>query len=184
MKRFADLDGPDYFPTPAWATHALADNEKFDGEIWESACGDGAMSACAGAVRLPGLRSSDLYRAWLRRCRGRLSRPLGGRAGQHRHQPAVQQRRGLRIVPALSEGRSKIRATCFGWRSWRGRTGLTNDLQQAPAVAGSGSSASASPSTRPALSAKGVGDDRLCVVRLGSGCAGTEPKCRWFEARL
>lgn len=44
MKRFADLDGPDYFPTPAWATHALADNEQFGGEIWESACGNGAMS--------------------------------------------------------------------------------------------------------------------------------------------
>ena len=29
MKRFADLDGPDFFPTPRWATCALADNEKF-----------------------------------------------------------------------------------------------------------------------------------------------------------
>jgi hypothetical protein len=44
MKRFADLDGPDFFPTPAWATHALIDNEKFIGDIWESACGNGAMS--------------------------------------------------------------------------------------------------------------------------------------------
>ena len=44
MKRFADLDGPDFFPTPAWATHALLDNEQFTGEIWEPACGDGAMS--------------------------------------------------------------------------------------------------------------------------------------------
>ena len=44
MKRFADLDGPDFFPTPAWATHALMDNESFRGEIWESACGNGAMS--------------------------------------------------------------------------------------------------------------------------------------------
>lgn len=43
-KRFADLDGPDYFPTPAWATHALIENEKFVGDIWESACGDGSMS--------------------------------------------------------------------------------------------------------------------------------------------
>ena len=33
MKRFADLDGPDYFPTPAWATHALIDNENFVGDI-------------------------------------------------------------------------------------------------------------------------------------------------------
>ncbi|WP_324743369.1 hypothetical protein U8326_07645 [Tsuneonella sp. CC-YZS046] len=44
MKRFADLDGPDFFPTPAWATYALIDNEKFVGDIWECACGDGAMS--------------------------------------------------------------------------------------------------------------------------------------------
>ena len=44
MKRFADLDGPDFFPTPAWATHALIDNEDFRGDIWECACGDGSMS--------------------------------------------------------------------------------------------------------------------------------------------
>jgi hypothetical protein len=44
MKRFADLDGPDFFPTPAWATYALIDNEQFTGDIWESACGNGAMS--------------------------------------------------------------------------------------------------------------------------------------------
>lgn len=44
MKRFADLDGPDFFPTPAWATHALIDNEAFKGDIWEPACGNGAMS--------------------------------------------------------------------------------------------------------------------------------------------
>lgn len=44
IKRFADLDGPDFFPTPAWATHALIDNEEFIGDIWECACGDGSMS--------------------------------------------------------------------------------------------------------------------------------------------
>src|SRR5258708_12941292 len=44
MKRFADLDGPDFFPTPRWATFALIENEKFAGDIWECACGDGAMS--------------------------------------------------------------------------------------------------------------------------------------------
>jgi hypothetical protein len=42
MKRFADLDGPDFFPR--WATFALIDNEKFNGDIWECACGDGTMS--------------------------------------------------------------------------------------------------------------------------------------------
>jgi hypothetical protein len=59
-KRFADLDGPDFFPTPAWATHALIDNEAFTGNVWESACGDGAMSRVLefGANRVI---SSDLY---------------------------------------------------------------------------------------------------------------------------
>ncbi|MEQ1864170.1 MAG: hypothetical protein ABL996_05900 [Micropepsaceae bacterium] len=44
LKRRADLDGPDFFPTPAWATHALINNERFEGEIWECACGDGSMA--------------------------------------------------------------------------------------------------------------------------------------------
>jgi hypothetical protein len=61
MKRFADLDGPDYFPTPAWATHALIDNEKFVGDIWECACGDGAMSKVL-AISGNQIISSDLYR--------------------------------------------------------------------------------------------------------------------------
>lgn len=60
LKRFADLSGPDFFPTPAWATHALIDNESFQGDIWECACGDGAMSKvlelASGKVS-----SSDLY---------------------------------------------------------------------------------------------------------------------------
>lgn len=60
MKRFADLDGPDFFPTPAWATHALIDNEVFEGDIWESACGNGAMSE---VLALTGQRviSTDLH---------------------------------------------------------------------------------------------------------------------------
>jgi hypothetical protein len=44
IKRFADLEGPDFFPTPAWATHALLLNEEFSGKVWEPACGDGAMA--------------------------------------------------------------------------------------------------------------------------------------------
>jgi len=60
IKRFADLDGPDYFPTPAWATHALMDNEKFKGEIWEPACGNGAMSEVLATKGNP-VTSSDLY---------------------------------------------------------------------------------------------------------------------------
>src|SRR5205085_10855514 len=60
LKRFADLEGPDFFPTPAWATHALIDNEPFDGSIWEPACGDGSM---AKVLLKTGCRveASDLY---------------------------------------------------------------------------------------------------------------------------
>ncbi len=60
LKRLADLDDPDFFPTPAWATHALIENEPFEGEIWECACGDGAM---ARVLETRGHRviSSDLY---------------------------------------------------------------------------------------------------------------------------
>jgi hypothetical protein len=60
LKRFADLDGPDFFPTPAWATYALIDNESFCGEIWESACGDGAMSRVLEQTG-QSVSSSDLY---------------------------------------------------------------------------------------------------------------------------
>ena len=60
IKRLADLDGPDFFPTPAWATHALIDNEPFSGGIWEPACGDGAMSDVL-AVGGNAVVSSDLY---------------------------------------------------------------------------------------------------------------------------
>ena len=60
MKRFADLDGPDFFPTPAWATYALIDNEAFRGDIWESACGNGAMSEVLAKTDQP-IVSTDLY---------------------------------------------------------------------------------------------------------------------------
>ena len=59
-KRFADLNGPDFFPTPAWATFALANNELFEGDIWECACGDGAMSEVFEDIGY-NVRSSDLH---------------------------------------------------------------------------------------------------------------------------
>jgi hypothetical protein len=59
-KRRADLDGPDFFPTPAWATHALIDNEPFAGEVWECACGDGGMARVLAAAGLK-VRATDLY---------------------------------------------------------------------------------------------------------------------------
>lgn len=60
LKRFADLSGADFFPTPRWATYALIDNESFKGDIWECACGDGAMSAVLEETGRP-VFSSDLY---------------------------------------------------------------------------------------------------------------------------
>lgn len=60
QKRRADLDGPDFYPTPAWATYALIDNETFSENVWECACGDGAMSEVlinAGHD----VKSTDLY---------------------------------------------------------------------------------------------------------------------------
>ena len=39
-----DREKDDFYPTPKEATQALLDREKFEGEIWECACGDGAMS--------------------------------------------------------------------------------------------------------------------------------------------
>jgi hypothetical protein len=60
IKRFADLEGPDFFPTPKWATFALIDNEQFKGDIWECACGDGAMSQVLEQTARP-IFSSYLY---------------------------------------------------------------------------------------------------------------------------
>jgi hypothetical protein len=59
-KRLADLDGPDFYPTPSWATYALIENEKFVGPIWEPACGDGAMSEVLSKIG-SAVASSDLY---------------------------------------------------------------------------------------------------------------------------
>lgn len=60
LKRFADLEGPDFYPTPRWATYALIENEPFKGGIWECACGDGAMSQVLAETENAVL-SSDLY---------------------------------------------------------------------------------------------------------------------------
>ncbi len=60
LKRSADLEGPDFFPTPDWATLALVDNEKFVGDIWEPACGNGSMSKVLETTGCS-VFSSDLY---------------------------------------------------------------------------------------------------------------------------
>jgi hypothetical protein len=91
MKRFADLDGPDFFPTPRWASFALIENEKFNGEIWECACGDGAMSHVLEETGQP-VRSSDLYdRGFGESGVDFFNFTIG--SGQHRDQSAPQLRR-------------------------------------------------------------------------------------------
>ena len=60
LKRFADLEGPDFFPTPGWATHALIDNESFEGSIWEPACGDGSMARVLEETGCP-VSTTDLF---------------------------------------------------------------------------------------------------------------------------
>jgi hypothetical protein len=60
LKRFADLDGPDFYPTPDWATGALIDNECFEGRIWEPACGDGTMVRVLRETGRP-VDASDLF---------------------------------------------------------------------------------------------------------------------------
>ncbi len=60
IKRNADLEGPDFYPTPPWATFALIDNEPFRGDIWECACGDGSMSKVLEQTGNPVI-NSDLY---------------------------------------------------------------------------------------------------------------------------
>lgn len=59
-RRNADRDGPDFFPTPAWATHALLASETFEGRIWECACGDGEMARVLKGAGYT-VRASDLH---------------------------------------------------------------------------------------------------------------------------
>jgi hypothetical protein len=60
LKRFADINGPDFYPTPAWATFALIDNESLKGPIWEPACGNGAMVHVLRETGQP-VEATDLY---------------------------------------------------------------------------------------------------------------------------
>ena len=59
-KRLVDASGTDFYPTPAWATFALIDNEPFKGDVWECACGDGAMTQVMEDAEI-NVQSSDLY---------------------------------------------------------------------------------------------------------------------------
>lgn len=43
-RRLVGLDGPDYYPTPAWATRALLHYEKFPGKLAEPCAGEHYMA--------------------------------------------------------------------------------------------------------------------------------------------
>jgi hypothetical protein len=58
-RKISDV-GADHFPTHPLATQALLKYEKFEGEIWEPACGDGAISRILKKAGYR-VRSSDLY---------------------------------------------------------------------------------------------------------------------------
>jgi hypothetical protein len=60
LKRFADLEGADFYPTPEWATQALIGNETFEGRIWEPACGDGTMVKVLKDTGRP-VEATDLF---------------------------------------------------------------------------------------------------------------------------
>lgn len=59
-RRAAGTDGPDYYPTPAWATRALLSKEQFEGLVHEPCCGAGAISSELSAAGLS-VVSSDLF---------------------------------------------------------------------------------------------------------------------------
>jgi hypothetical protein len=58
-RRLLDLEGPDFYPTPAWGTLALMNHVTFKDHIVEPCCGDGAMSEVL-ATRYK-VFSSDLH---------------------------------------------------------------------------------------------------------------------------
>jgi len=59
-----NLNQYDFYPTPEIATIKFLEREKFEGEIWEPACGDGAMSRVIEKYGYP-CKSTDLiYRGY------------------------------------------------------------------------------------------------------------------------
>jgi hypothetical protein len=48
----ADREPDDFYPTPPCATQALVAVERFDGAIWEPACGD--RRTCRGSMEAAG----------------------------------------------------------------------------------------------------------------------------------
>lgn len=50
----------DFYPTPDRGIYSLLDNETFDGEIWEPACGEGAISKILKRRGYDNVYSTDL----------------------------------------------------------------------------------------------------------------------------
>lgn len=59
-RRVVDLEGADFYPTPAWGTKALIMYESFEGTILEPCCGDGAMAEVLKATGCA-VVASDLH---------------------------------------------------------------------------------------------------------------------------
>lgn len=60
-RRKVDYSGPDFYPTPYWATQALLDHEKFKESILEPACGDGAITKILYKNGYKDILATDLY---------------------------------------------------------------------------------------------------------------------------
>lgn len=59
-RRIVDKESEEFYPTPEWCTRALLAHEPIEGEVWEPACGDGAISKVLEANGLKVI-STDLY---------------------------------------------------------------------------------------------------------------------------
>lgn len=54
----------DFYPTPPEATRALLSVERFDGPIWEPACGDGAIAKVLISARYAVVSTDLIDRGW------------------------------------------------------------------------------------------------------------------------
>jgi hypothetical protein len=117
-----DVDG-DFYPTPDVATIALLEREKFSGEIWEPACGDGAMSKVIESYGYP-VRSTDLFDRgygepgvdFLRctdRCANIITNPPFKFANQFIHKALVKADKKIALLLRLNYLESKTRKKFF-----------------------------------------------------------------------
>ena len=117
LKRFADLDGPDFYPTPKWATDAWIDNEAFEGAIWEPACGDGTMARVLLLHTGCPVDASDLFDRENGPTRGRFS---GDRVGRSTTSSPTRPITAQRVSSKPDCARLRKRCVCFCvWDSLR-----------------------------------------------------------------